>query len=131
VSDSTVVKASVILLPLLGLTWVFGLFAVNENTVVFAWLFTIFNSLQGLFIFIFHVIRNDKVWGMVKKRYATYSTSRASKSTGSTGIKSSKYHSVASTSTGGVEMKSYVDADASEVKTDLGDDKEPTKEEQA
>ena len=38
---------------------------------------------------------------------------------------------VASTSTGGVEMKSYVDADASEVKTDLGDDKEPTKEEQA
>ena len=39
-------KASLILLPLLGLTWVFGLFAVNENTVVFAWLFTIFNSLQ-------------------------------------------------------------------------------------
>ena len=39
-------KASVILLPLLGLTWLFGLFAVNENTVVFAWLFTIFNSLQ-------------------------------------------------------------------------------------
>ena len=35
-----------ILLPLLGLTWVFGLFAVNENTAVFAWLFTIFNSLQ-------------------------------------------------------------------------------------
>ena len=40
------VKASVILLPLLGLTWVFGLFAVNENTAVFAWLFTILNSLQ-------------------------------------------------------------------------------------
>jgi len=40
------VKASVILLPLLGLTWVLGLFAVNQNTLVFAWLFTIFNSLQ-------------------------------------------------------------------------------------
>ncbi|CAI8057705.1 Adhesion G protein-coupled receptor L3 [Geodia barretti] len=127
----TVVKASVILLPLLGLTWVFGLFAVNENTVVFAWLFTIFNSLQGLFIFIFHVIRNDRVWGLVKKRYAAYSTSRASKSTGSTGIKSNKYHSVASSSTGGLEMKSYVDADASEIKTDLGGGKEPTKEEVA
>ena len=38
--------ASVILLPLLGLTWVFGLLAVNEETKVFAWLFTIFNSLQ-------------------------------------------------------------------------------------
>jgi len=40
------VKASVILLPLLGLTWVLGLFVVNQNTLVFAWLFTIFNSLQ-------------------------------------------------------------------------------------
>ena len=39
-------KASVILLPLLGVTWVLGLFAVNQNTIWFAWLFTIFNSLQ-------------------------------------------------------------------------------------
>jgi len=45
-SSSTTVKASIILLPLLGLTWVLGLFAVNRNTLVFAWLFTIFNSLQ-------------------------------------------------------------------------------------
>ena len=42
----SVVRASVILLPLLGLTWVFGVFAINKNTEVFAWLFTIFNSLQ-------------------------------------------------------------------------------------
>lgn len=55
------IKASVILLPLLGLTWVLGLFAVNENTLVFAWLFTIFNSLQGLLIFILHVLRHEKV----------------------------------------------------------------------
>ena len=46
---SSLVKASVILLPLLGLTWVIGLFAVHENTAVFAWLFTIFNSLQVMF----------------------------------------------------------------------------------
>ena len=38
--------AAMILLPILGLTWVFGLLAVNENTTVFAWIFTIFNSLQ-------------------------------------------------------------------------------------
>ena len=44
-------KATLILLPLLGLTWVFGLLAVNENTAVFAWLFTIFNSLQVCFHF--------------------------------------------------------------------------------
>jgi hypothetical protein len=38
--------ASAVLLPLLGLTWAFGVLSVNENTIVFAWLFTIFNSFQ-------------------------------------------------------------------------------------
>ncbi len=72
--------ASLVLLPVLGVTWVLGVFAVNSNTTVFAWLFTIFNSLQvcipqtccdllftcivytqGAFILIFHVLRSDKV----------------------------------------------------------------------
>ena len=39
-------KATIILLPLMGVTWIIGLFAVDINTEVFAWLFTIFNSLQ-------------------------------------------------------------------------------------
>ena len=38
--------ATAVLLPILGLTWVLGLFAVNRNSTVFAWLFTILNSLQ-------------------------------------------------------------------------------------
>ena len=42
----TTLKSTVILLPLLGITWVVGVFAVNKNTTVFAWLFTILNSLQ-------------------------------------------------------------------------------------
>ena len=42
----TVLKATVILLPLLGITWVFGLLAVNQESSVFAWIFAIFNSLQ-------------------------------------------------------------------------------------
>ena len=71
-------KAAVIVIPLLGCTWIFGLLAINDNTVVFAWIFTIFNSLQvllypvmvflfshntfqGLFIMFFYVLRNDKV----------------------------------------------------------------------
>jgi len=33
-------------LPLLGVTWIIGIFAVNDDTVVFAWIFTILNSLQ-------------------------------------------------------------------------------------
>ena len=39
-------KATVILLPLLGTTWVFGLLTVNESLTVFAWIFTVLNSLQ-------------------------------------------------------------------------------------
>lgn len=40
------VKAAMVLLPLLGLTWILGIFFISANTSVFAWLFTIFNSLQ-------------------------------------------------------------------------------------
>ena len=39
-------KIAIILLPLLGITWVVGILAVNEHTIVFAWIFTILNSLQ-------------------------------------------------------------------------------------
>lgn len=58
----TLFVAVVVLLPMLGLTWVLGLFAVNRNTTIFAWIFAVVNSLQGLFIFFFHVLRNEKVW---------------------------------------------------------------------
>ena len=44
--NRTILKATVILLPLLGLTWVFGVLTIDRNTTVFAWLFTIFNSTQ-------------------------------------------------------------------------------------
>ena len=76
------VKSSVILLPVLGCTWIFGLLSVNQYTLVFTWLFTILNSLQvsayilhilhsawlyqcfsqkGFFIFICYVLRHEKV----------------------------------------------------------------------
>uniref|UniRef100_A0A1A8JSA3 Adhesion G protein-coupled receptor L3 n=1 Tax=Nothobranchius kuhntae TaxID=321403 RepID=A0A1A8JSA3_NOTKU len=55
------VIGAIALLCLLGLTWAFGLMYVNESTVVMAYLFTIFNSLQGMFIFIFHCILQKKV----------------------------------------------------------------------
>ncbi|XP_019646073.1 PREDICTED: adhesion G protein-coupled receptor L3-like [Branchiostoma belcheri] len=53
------------IMALFGLTWVFGFFVIDEERhVVFAYLFCIFNTLQGLFIFIFHcVMREDmKEW---------------------------------------------------------------------
>ncbi|KAI8494073.1 hypothetical protein Bbelb_284200 [Branchiostoma belcheri] len=52
------------IMALFGLTWVFGFFVIDDARTVFAYLFCIFNTLQGLFIFIFHcVMREDmKEW---------------------------------------------------------------------
>nr|KAG5692871.1 hypothetical protein BaRGS_002306 [Batillaria attramentaria] len=44
---------------LLGLTWVFGFLAIDDTSrVVFNYLFAIFNSLQGLFIYLFYGVFN-------------------------------------------------------------------------
>nr|XP_006814219.1 PREDICTED: latrophilin-3-like [Saccoglossus kowalevskii] len=40
------VRATALLLPLLGLTWAFGLLAIDESTVAFQYIFAILNSLQ-------------------------------------------------------------------------------------
>uniref|UniRef100_T1JBP7 Uncharacterized protein n=1 Tax=Strigamia maritima TaxID=126957 RepID=T1JBP7_STRMM len=55
------IRGAVMLVILLGLTWTFGLFYLNQESVVMAYAFTILNSLQGLFIFIFHCVQNEKV----------------------------------------------------------------------
>ncbi|CAN0217173.1 unnamed protein product [Lampetra planeri] len=55
------VLGAIALLCLLGLTWVFGLLFIDKATLVMAYLFTIFNSFQGMFIFIFHCILQKKV----------------------------------------------------------------------
>uniref|UniRef100_A0A3B4T9R2 Adhesion G-protein coupled receptor G6 n=1 Tax=Seriola dumerili TaxID=41447 RepID=A0A3B4T9R2_SERDU len=46
---------------LLGMTWGFALFASGPVALAFMYLFTIFNSLQGLFIFIFHCALKENV----------------------------------------------------------------------
>lgn len=49
------------IMSLLGLTWLFGALAIAEARLVFEYLFCIFNSLQGFFIFFFHCIRIKEV----------------------------------------------------------------------
>ncbi|XP_056898420.1 adhesion G-protein coupled receptor G6 isoform X3 [Takifugu flavidus] len=46
---------------LLGLTWITGFFSFGPGRVVLIYLFTIFNSLQGLFIFVFHCLMKENV----------------------------------------------------------------------
>ncbi|XP_029308763.1 adhesion G protein-coupled receptor L2b.1 isoform X6 [Cottoperca gobio] len=79
------------LLCLLGLTWSFGLFFLNESSIVMAYLFTIFNTLQGMFIFIFHCLLQKKV----RKEYSK--CFRQSQCCGS--LPSEGPHSVAKTAT--------------------------------
>lgn len=44
--DRSGVKSAVVLLPLLGITWLFGILTFNSDTLAFQYLFAIFNSLQ-------------------------------------------------------------------------------------
>lgn len=55
------VKAAIFLLHLLGLTWIFGLLSVNRHTIVFEYIFSFSNSLQGFFVFLFHCVLNTEV----------------------------------------------------------------------
>lgn len=54
-------RGAIVLVFLLGLTWTFGLLYLNEESVFMAYIFTVLNSLQGLFIFVFHCVQNEKV----------------------------------------------------------------------
>uniref|UniRef100_H3A397 Adhesion G protein-coupled receptor E5 n=1 Tax=Latimeria chalumnae TaxID=7897 RepID=H3A397_LATCH len=46
---------------ILGCTWIVGIFHVQKETLVLAYLFTIFNSLQGTAIFTIHCVLNRQV----------------------------------------------------------------------
>uniref|UniRef100_A0A3Q1IHQ9 Adhesion G-protein coupled receptor G6 n=1 Tax=Anabas testudineus TaxID=64144 RepID=A0A3Q1IHQ9_ANATE len=54
-------RSAISLTFLLGMTWGFALFAWGPVNLAFTYLFTIFNSLQGLFIFIFHCALKENV----------------------------------------------------------------------
>ncbi|XP_072173174.1 latrophilin-like protein 1 [Diadema setosum] len=55
------IKGAVTLTFLLGSTWVIGFMNLAEGTLPLAYAFTILNSLQGLFIFIYHCLGNERV----------------------------------------------------------------------
>ena len=66
------VKGALVLVVLLGLTWAIGLLYVSQHSIVMAYMFTLFNSLQGLFIFLFHCLMDERVshgWGKVTIAY--------------------------------------------------------------
>lgn len=61
-------KGAIVLVFLLGLTWSFGVLYISEESIFMAYIFTILNTLQGVFIFVFHCVMNEKV----KKEYKKF-----------------------------------------------------------
>ncbi|XP_032883780.1 adhesion G-protein coupled receptor D2-like isoform X1 [Amblyraja radiata] len=59
------VKAVLVLLPILGLTWLCGVLV--PLSVVMAYTFVILNSLQGLFIFLIYGVYNTEVRSTIKR----------------------------------------------------------------
>ncbi|XP_075758384.1 adhesion G protein-coupled receptor E1-like isoform X2 [Pelodiscus sinensis] len=60
---------------ILGCTWIFGLFQTGPAAVVMAYLFTILNSLQGVFIFLVHCLLNRQVQEEYKRWFTSKSKS--------------------------------------------------------
>lgn len=68
------------MVPLLGLSWFFGLMAVNQDTIVFQYLFVGLNSLQGVFLFFSQCVVHEEVKAgfrnILRRRRVTQQASR-------------------------------------------------------
>ncbi|XP_051950496.1 adhesion G-protein coupled receptor D1-like isoform X2 [Xyrauchen texanus] len=71
-------KAVAVLLPILGISWIFGVFAVNDHSLLFQYLFAVFNSLQGFFIFLFHCLLNSEVRAAFKHKTKVWTLTSSS-----------------------------------------------------
>ncbi|KAL6460545.1 hypothetical protein MHYP_G00305110 [Metynnis hypsauchen] len=78
-------------LCVLGTMWIFGCFQFEGGSLVMSYLFTIFNSLQGLLVFVMHCLLSKQVreeyarilpslCAPQKKKYSEFSTNQSSKS---------------------------------------------------
>lgn len=77
-------KAVAVLLPILGTSWVFGVLAVSDRALVFQYMFAVLNSLQGLFIFLFHCLLNSEVRAAFKHKTKVWSLTSSSARTTNT-----------------------------------------------
>uniref|UniRef100_A0A668AFP7 Adhesion G protein-coupled receptor D1 n=2 Tax=Myripristis murdjan TaxID=586833 RepID=A0A668AFP7_9TELE len=71
-------KAVAVLLPILGISWIFGVLAINTHTLPFLYIFAVFNSLQGFFVFLFHCLLNSEVRAAFKHKTKVWSLTSSS-----------------------------------------------------
>ncbi|XP_066023126.1 adhesion G protein-coupled receptor E3 isoform X2 [Pocillopora verrucosa] len=63
------IRACVVMIPLLGVTWLFGLLSPLHKA--FSYIFTILNSTQGFLIFVLHCVRNSQIRERFKRKVNT------------------------------------------------------------
>ncbi|KPP66608.1 CD97 antigen-like [Scleropages formosus] len=82
-------------LCILGLMWIFGCFMFQEGTIAMVYLFTIFNSLQGVLVFLMHCLLTKQVRNEYRrlltsicseKKYSEFSSNQSSKSQASKSV---------------------------------------------
>ncbi|XP_022810056.1 adhesion G-protein coupled receptor D1-like [Stylophora pistillata] len=60
------IRACLVMIPLLGVTWLFGV--LSSLHTAFAYIFTIFNSTQGFMIFLLHCVKNTEIRSRFKRK---------------------------------------------------------------
>ncbi|KAJ7330241.1 hypothetical protein OS493_022765 [Desmophyllum pertusum] len=70
-------KSLVVLFPLLGVTWLFGLLVFATHNVVFQYLFALFNTMQGFFIFVLHCLFNSEIRKNFKRKKEAWKSLKA------------------------------------------------------
>uniref|UniRef100_A0A3B5MA21 G-protein coupled receptors family 2 profile 2 domain-containing protein n=1 Tax=Xiphophorus couchianus TaxID=32473 RepID=A0A3B5MA21_9TELE len=98
-SSMTDIRSIIGLVLLLGLTWGFALFAWGKARLAFLYLFTICNSLLGLFVFIFHCAVKENVRRMWRT-FLCCGNLRLNKLSAATATTSPNQHSNRSSSLG-------------------------------
>ena len=81
------ITMSICVFSLLGFTWIFGLLSIFDPSLFFSYLFCIFNTLQGFFIFILHITRDRNI----RKKFFNYIRATVSKSNISVASRSTVY----------------------------------------
>ncbi|XP_033646996.1 adhesion G-protein coupled receptor D1-like [Asterias rubens] len=64
----TTAKAMLVFMPMVGLPWIFGFFALNSSLVMFDYIFTTLNGFQGLSLFMILVVGNKEVRNRLQGR---------------------------------------------------------------
>nr|XP_023660394.1 adhesion G-protein coupled receptor D2-like isoform X2 [Paramormyrops kingsleyae] len=124
------VKAVMVLLPILGLTWLSGVLV--PFSIVMAFLFVILNSLQGLFIFLIYGVYNTEVRSTINKfkerrralNFSNWGSSRPSSSMSSSRVASTPLPGFASHSLdhGGVDCPNSTQLSLQPTVLDLSED---------